>query len=864
MTIGGFSKRIKDHLRDSGHSQNELANALNLHPKVLSRKLNATGNAHLTHLEIRPIITTLAKWHALTTRDEVLHLLEEVEMGPSFFSEEEWNTPPLSTLASTREAPATADPRPLLHTRQHNLPAPTTRLIGRSWATQRLQLLIQREDVRLVTLVGAGGCGKTRLALSLASKLIDTFRNGVWFVSLAGVNDPALVPVSILQSLDIQSPSTSQPLQSLIAYLQNKHLLLILDNVEQVREATGAVDAMLAASPNLKVLLTSRIALRMYGEHEFSVPPLDIPDPQISQVATELARYGAVQLFVERAQAVQPDFTLTDTNATTVAQICTRVDGLPLALELAAARIKILSPAFLLERLFQARLPVLTGGARNLPGRQQTLLNTIVWSYNLLSAPEQTWFCRLGIFTGGWSLEAAETMMEEITADQEALSASPIEMLEQLVSHSLIIQPPGNEKQVRFSMLETLREYALQQLGQQGSLEYLRDWHACYYLREAELAEQGLRGPQQLTWLDRLTADRDNFRAALEWSGQKARNGMRIQAHFRKASSAKSYNIAGSRILSTTGGHRSGLLAHELNLRLITALRPYWEWRGYLTEARYWLESALKIPVGEDAEETMLAAQAKALSEASRLSSLENNQSRAEELVEESIALWQRLNDPHGLAVALLHRAWVAHAIGEYERARKACQEGLDFFTLNDDAWLYAQLLFYLGAAAGFTGDFEQMRSLYGQSKDLFEQIGDTSAVADVLKDHGAMMILEGKYTESINLLLKSLLLCYQLDHRQYIMTGLGWLSISVGLKAEPDAAQASTYAAQIKGAAEALMETAGFTSWSKTNALVQAVEQYIQSQVDEKSWKAALNTGRTFTQEQLIDFISRLGTDQP
>jgi predicted ATPase len=856
-----LSESIKEYLRSSGYSQSELARALGLHAKVLSRKLNGSGNARLTHLEIRGIITTLTQWHAITTRGEALHLLEEAQTGASLFTEDEWNTSPLSLLSRSpadnhvRSSLADRSTQPL-QTRHHNLPALTTRLIGRERMVHRLQQLIRRDDVRLVTLIGAGGSGKTRLALFVANTLISEFDQGVWFVSLAGVKDPALVPVSILQALNIPSPPGLPPSESLMSYLQTKQLLLVLDNFEQVEEATSVVDALLATAPGLKVVITSRVALRLYGEHAFSVPPLDVPDPAISLVPVDLLHYGAVQLFVERAQASMPDFTVTDANAAMITRICARVDGLPLALELAAARIRILPPAFLLEKLEQARLPVLTGGARNLPSRHHTLRNAITWSYDLLSSAEQIWFRRLGIFTGSCSLEAVEAMMQEVAGDQEAGMISPMDMLEQLVDHSLVVQVPLEDGQARFRMLETLREYALEQLAKQNEIECLRDWHACYYLREAEAAEQGLRGPQQLVWLARMTADRENMRSALEWSLQRARESMPITMTFHGANKS----VAGSRILSSQRSKRARLPALELCLRLAAALRPYWEWLGYLSEARYWLEATLEISCEEGAGEKLLAARAKALSETARLSTLENNQSRAKEQVEESLALWQQLDDPDGVATALLHRAWVAHATSDYETAKCACQEGLSHLAQGENPWLHAQLLLYLAAADGFTGDFEHMQSLYRQSRELFEQLGDVSATADVLKDHGAMMMLEGKYPEAINLLLKSIQLCYQLKQKQYLTTGLCWLSIAVGLRGEPDLAQASLYAAQLKGAAEVMMGTIGLNSWAKDHPFIQAVEEYIRSRVDEKRWETAWNAGRTLTIEQIIDLTYEIG----
>jgi predicted ATPase/predicted transcriptional regulator len=862
----GFRASVKEYLRSSGYSQIQLAHELGLNAKVLSRKLSNDGKAQITHREIRAIITTLAHWHAITTREEAHHLLEEAEVGTALFSKQEWDTPPLSTLTASPASKPEAVPSPdltsqPLQTRRHNLPTLTTRLIGRGWTAHRLQQLIGRDDIRLITLIGAGGSGKTRLALSVAREQISTFEQGVWFVPLAGVNNPALVPVSILQALDIPSPPGVSPSRSLIDYLEQKQLLLILDNFEQVGGATEVIEEILAAAAGVKILITSRVALRMYEEHAFSVPPLDVPDPAVSLVPNELLHYGAVQLFVERAQAVQPDFALTEANAATITRICARVDGLPLALELAAARIRILPPSSLLERLEQARLTILTGGARNLPNRHHTLRNAITWSYNLLSPLEQRWFCRLSIFTGGWSLEAAETIMQEVVGeDQEVISA--VDMLEQLADNSLIVQIPSDDGQARFTMLETLREYALEQLGKLDSIACLRNWHACYYLREAEAGELALRGPQQLVWLARLSADRDNFRAALEWSQQRSRDGLKISTLPRPDRPAEQQPVAGSLILSSKGRARTDLQAHEFNLRLAAALRPYWEWQGYLTEARHWLASALALPVANDAGETLLAARAKALSEAARLSSLENNQDRAKEQVEKSIALWQQLDDPEGLAGALLHRAWVALATSDYEAGRAACQEGLEQLAHTDAPWLRAQLLFYLGAAAGFMGDFRRTETLYGESLELFKQLGDISATADVLKDHGAIIILESRFADSIRLLSKSLELCYRIQQKQYLTTGLCWLSIAAGLHGKPDERQATLYSAQLKGAVEVLMGSIGLNSWAETHPFIQAVEQYIRSRVDEERWEEARNIGRALTIEQIMDLVRKISEE--
>jgi len=862
--VGAFSDRVQEHLRAGGYSQKELADDLGLHPKVLSRKLHGSGNSHLTHLEIQHIITTLAHWHVITTREEALDLLELAQLGPTIFSDDKWQSPPLSTLTTGRDHPNPAsDPGLSTPPLQHNLRAQTTRLIGREWAVEQLLHLFGRGEVRLVTLVGSGGSGKTRLAIDVASELVGVFEQGVWFVDLTGVRDPAQVPMSIMQVLNIQSIPGLPPLQSLITCLKNRQLLLVLDNFEQVIEASPILDEMLAGVPGLKVLVTSRVGLQLYGEREFNVPPLDVPDISVALSRTELMHYGAIQLFVERAQAVLPHFALTDENAGAVAQICARLDGLPLALELAAVRVRVLPVMLLLERISQARLPVLTRAARNLHNRQQTLRNTITWSYELLSSAEQRWFGRLGIFTGGWSLEAVEAMMQSIAADQEetVVFNSPLEMLEQLLNSSLLVRLPGTDRRARFTMLETIREYAQERLIAQGEFERLRDWHACYYLKEAEAAEIGMRGPKQLEWQARLTTDRDNFRAAMEWLLQRARDGMRIGlcSFSGQGSSEGSKGVAGSRILSSRGVPGDGLLAAELCLRLASAFRPYWEWQGHLPEARNWLGAALEVPCEHGGGETVLAARAKALSETSRLASLENDQPRAVTLAEESIALWQQLDDPVGSAGALLHRVWAAFAMSEYEIAKRLCLEGLQHISTTDDTWLRAQLLFYMGTTEGFTGNYEQMRSYYTQSRELFEQVGDKSAVADLLKDQGAMLLLEGKYVESIDLLLKSVQLCYKLDHKQYITTNICWLSTAFGMRGEPDPAQASILSAQLKGAGEGLMDTIGLTTWTETHPFVQLVHQYIRSQVDEQSWEAALAAGRALTVEQAIDLAYRM-----
>ncbi len=856
---------IQAFLRSSGHSQKELAAVLGLHPKVLSRKLNGSGNSHLTHLEVRVILVELTRWHGITTQDDAFQLLELAQVGPTLFDPEEWNTPPLNQLQAQKRSSVPSDtPAIPDSTLQHNIPAPTTRLIGREWAVERLRQLFELNDARLVTLVGPGGSGKTRLALHVAHQFLTMFEQGVWFVALAGVRDPALVPMSIIQALNIKPTPGVSLVQSLCTYLRNKKILLVLDNFEQVAEATNIVDEMLAVAPGLKVLVTSRSILHLYGESVFVVPSLDIPASNVELDATQLVHYEAIQLFFERAQAVMPSFAITHENKDVIVQICAKVDGLPLAIELAAARVRVLSPALLLKRLSNARLAVLTGGARNLPGRQQTLRNTIAWSYDLLSPDEQVWFPRLSVFSGSWPLEAAEAMMQQGATGREPFfdSDGVLNMIEQLVDNSLLARLSGGTEQARFMMLETLREYAWELLNIQEELEQWRDWHACYYLELAEAAELGLRGPQQRVWLERLTLDRDNFRAALEWSLQRAGLGKRITlpTFFEREMTEMYRDVVGSRTLSLHAIPGSGHFALEVCLRLASALRPYWEWQGYLIEGRDWLSAAISVPLTRENGETVLAARAKALSEIARLVCLQDEQTHAIELVEESIALWHELDDPSGLATALLHRGWTAHAVSDYKGAERVYQQGLQVLEPTNELWLRAQLLCFLGGAVAFQFDTEQAKSLYRQSREIFEQVNDKTSVADVLKDQGGMLILEANYAESIACLLKSIGLCYELGHKQFVTTGLGWLSFAIGLRAEPDEATASLYAAQLQGATQSLMDAIGMTHWSRTNPFIQAVQMHLRSRANDQEWEVAWNKGRALTAEQAIELAYRLG----
>ncbi|HYN89741.1 MAG TPA: NB-ARC domain-containing protein, partial [Ardenticatenaceae bacterium] len=400
--------------------------------------------------------------------------------------------------------------------RRSNIGVQITRLIGREAERLEVERLLLRPDVRLVTLTGPAGIGKTRLALHVATGLRHHYSGGVFLVALDAVTDPVLVPSKIAQVLDVREQGGQQLLDSLKDYLREKHMLLVLDNFEQVVTASAVVAELLAAAPRLQALVTSREVLRLSGEHVFAVPPLALPDlervPEGPELVPALTTYEAVRLFVERASAAKAGFALTSDNAVAVAGICNRLDGLPLAIELAAARVRLLSPPAILERLVEAPggspLHLLTGGARDLPARQQTLRSTIGWSYDLLDQAERDLFDRLGVFAGGWTLEAAEAVADGMGV---------LDGLESLVDKSLVRQHE-QDGDGRFTMLQTIREYAIERLEATGQADGLRQAHADFYLRFTEQAEPKFYGATQVEWLKRVETEHDNLRAALDWT----------------------------------------------------------------------------------------------------------------------------------------------------------------------------------------------------------------------------------------------------------------------------------------------------------------------------------------------------------
>jgi predicted ATPase len=685
-----------------------------------------------------------------------------------------------------------------------NLPAPVNALIGREDDAAQVRAYFAAPDKRLVTLIGPPGIGKTRLSLQVAADLLPEFADGVFFVPLAPIEDPNLVAPTILQTLGLAQTEQHSPLESLKEGIGSRHILVVLDNFEQIVEASPLVPELLMVCPRLRLIITSRESLRVPGEWLYPVPSLALPDEEQLQTLPigAVDHFSALRLFVERARAVQPSFKLTPENTHAVVAICRQLDGLPLAIELIAARIRWMSSQALLSQL-TGDFALQADGMRGVPARQKTLHNAIAWSYALLSAAEQMLLRRVAVFVNGWTLEAVEAVC---AGDRIAIHEIK-SVLHRLVDKSLVITDPQADE-LRFGMLETIRHYARARLVESRENDRVQSGHLSYYLRLAEEATSHLSEATQAIWISRLDREYPNLRAALAWAEASRQT--------------------------------------EPGLRLAVALGYFWGIRLYMNEERLWLRRALAAHTPHDKNSTAL--HAKALLCLSEMERLQGDYAAARPLAEESRGLLQACGDQNGLAEVLRTMGGVALGERRYREAKALFEEGLAVQQELDSPRLDAWALNGLGEVARAQNDYASAESFYLKALDLFRATGDDFRTGNQLLNLGFVALQQGNDTQAQEWLQEALSVS-QKGHDAVIAVGclIGFAGV---LSAAGDPARA----VKILGVVDVVLTAHPGLLEPQDQIVYDRILTKLHTQLDKASFFAVWSEGQQMTIEQAIE----------